>query len=58
MLNDMPKAHLFLFHVEDLPTFMKEALMKSTSCRFRYASVYEQILTEAGILLALSVPVS
>ena len=54
----MPKAHLFLFHVEDLPTFMKEALMKSISCRFRYASVYEQILTEVGILLALSVPVS
>lgn len=58
MLNDMPKAHSFLSHVEDFPTFMKEALMKSTSCRFRSASVYEQILTEVGILLALSVPVS
>ena len=54
----MPKAHSILFHVDDFPTFMKVALMKSTSCRFRSASVYEQILTEVGILLALSVPVS
>ena len=54
----MPKAHSILFHVDDFPTFMKVALMKSTYCRFRSASIYEQILTEVGILLALSVPVS
>lgn len=57
MFNEMPKSHLFLSHFQNfLPYFMKGARMEWTTCRSRAASVYAQILPEAEILLAPSVP--